>query len=72
MLPSVTLLARLKRNGRDAAYRGTLLTSCPFSNPVLKQAWEFGWYMGERERREEMRRGTHPDITYSPRKHVGQ
>ena len=64
MLYSLTLLASLKRSGREAAYDGLPLERCPYDTPALKQAWESGWWLGRQDRQEELGRGTHHSITY--------
>lgn len=63
MLPSLTLLGKIKREGRDAAYHGALLIDCPYSTPDLKGAWEKGWHLGHQDRSEDLHDNKHPSLS---------
>lgn len=50
MLHSMTLLGRLKREGRDAAHCGLKEEDAPYTSEDLRQAWIAGWKLGQSDK----------------------
>lgn len=67
MLPSQTLAWAIRRQGKDAGYRGLPQGSCPYKTGWLLEAWCSGWVLGAEDRKFDMSSGTHPELEYHRR-----
>jgi hypothetical protein len=72
MLPSLTLVARMRRLGLDAGFWGQA-PKPPSEYAPLRESYLAGYALGRQQRIDEIEAGTHPSlfggVKYKPHRH---